>query len=96
MRRHKEGPASSLPAELDVAGAWNESLEDAFELLLADPPALRAAATRHITAEEIQWQRCSYCDRPALSSIFDLSRRVRVLLCDACRPSAGRSSTSAA
>ena len=95
MRRRKESPAPP-PLELDGAGAWNASLEDAFELLLSDPVAVQAASTRHITAEEIRWQRCSYCGRPARSSIFDLTQRVRVLLCDACRPCAGRSSTPAA
>ena len=95
LRRRKESPSPS-PADLDAAGTWNDSLEDAFELLLTDPAAVQAAAVRHITAEEIRWQRCSYCDRPARSSIFDLTQRVRVLLCDACRPCAGRSSTPAA
>jgi len=94
LSRPKESPPSALPGEIEAAGPWEDSLEDAFELLLVDPPAVQA--TRHITAEEIEWYRCSYCDRPARSSILDLTRRVRVLLCDACRPAGRRSSSPAA
>jgi len=96
LSRRQGSLTASPPAELDGAGPWDDSLEDAFELLLADPAAVQATSTRHLTAEEIQWQQCSYCARPARSSILDLTRRVRLLLCEACRPGARRSSHPAA
>jgi hypothetical protein len=75
-------PSTRLNAQ--GPGPIEEDLETLFELMAVS--VVPAAKRANITVHEIRWERCVCCDQPATNAHFNLKRRERVLVCDACRP----------
>ena len=78
--------SSSPSTRLNAQGPSpvDEDLESLFELMAV--AAVPASKRANITVHEIRWEQCVGCGRPATNAHFNLERRERVLVCDACRP----------
>jgi hypothetical protein len=77
--RTSEGVAASRPNELD--GPKGEIVVSAFEDLAA---RLSMEMDLDVPVNLLPFHRCSVCGQPARTSVYDLNRRHRTLLCGTC------------